>query len=94
MSYLLAVTITGPVDNSLFDGIETEFTALLTHSPDLVLGDVGLYHGGVGELHRRTEAGDPVSGEFKLSGTDNRDVKFGQAPDEGDQVYETLIVAS
>ena len=79
------------LDNSGFNGSATTFTNLLPSEPDLVNNEVILIHAGVGPLLR--VSGVPTPGEFALSGGTNRTVKFGVAPDTGDQVYATYVQA-
>lgn len=91
MSYLIHKSVVAVLNASAFNGATTAFAALLPSEPDLTDGDVVLIHSGVGALKR--VASGPVAGEFALSGTGNRTVTFGHAPDSGDFVHAIFVDA-
>lgn len=70
----------------------TVFPDLLPTEPELLNNVVVLVHSGVGPL--KQVAGAPAAGEFQLSGTGNRTVTFGYAPDSGDHIHAIYVEAS
>jgi len=76
------------ISDAGFNGVTTTFADALSSVPETVSNDVLAVHSGVGVLKR--VIGSPAAGEFAVSG---RDIEFGAAPEAGDTVVVSYVIA-